>query len=292
MPKEDVIALIAKNPLDFEPGTKYAYSNAGYFLLGAIIEKVAGSTYPELLNQKINSKIGLKDTYPGSGKIDITNNESFSYRLFRAWELQPETNMSLLFGSGFLISTTADMATFIYELFNGKLVAKESLDQMIQHNMGIDTFSYNGKRAYGHTGGIDGFGAWLAYIPDEKLAVSYGTNGKVYPVAKLIEDVFNIYYNKVFTLPSFEGISISTELLDKYVGVYSSPDVPRKFKITREANILYVQPGDESAVPLEATAEDQFRIESVGIILRFDAAKKQLFLIRRNGPERVLTKEE
>ena len=100
--------------------------------------------------------------------------------------------------------------------------------------LGMETFTFAGKTFYGHTGGADNYGAWLAYLPEEKLAVAYTTNAKVYPVKDIVSGVVDIYYNKPFQIPAFESIAVSPEVLDKYVGVYSTPGAPVKFTITRE----------------------------------------------------------
>ena len=103
--------------------------------------------------------------------------------------------------------------------------------------------------------------------------------------------VIDIYYNKPFQIPAFESIAVSPEVLDKYVGVYSSPEAPVKFTITRDGATLFVQPpGAQSAVPLEATAQDKFQIEGA-VVFEFDAAKNQM-TIKRSGGERVFTKEK
>src|SRR5688500_7144600 len=68
--KDEVLALISRNTPDFEPGTKHSYSNSGYFILGLIVEKLAGKSYAEALEERIASRIGLKDTYAATGDID------------------------------------------------------------------------------------------------------------------------------------------------------------------------------------------------------------------------------
>jgi D-alanyl-D-alanine carboxypeptidase len=158
--------------------------------------------------------------------------------------------------------------------------------------LGIGTFTFAGKTFYGHTGGGDNYGAWLAYLPEEKLAVAYTTNAKVYPVSNIVRGVVDIYYNKPFTIPALESLAVSPQLLDKYVGVYSSPDAQAKFTITRDGATLFFQPPGTSApgVPLEATAEDRFQIEG-SAVFEFDAAKNQM-TIKRRGVEKILTKEK
>jgi len=81
----------------------------------------------------------------------------------------------------------------------------------------MEPFTFAGKTFYGHTGGGDNYGAWLAYQPEEKLAVAYATNAKVYPVTNIVSGAIDIYYNKPFQIPTFETIAVSPEVLDKYV---------------------------------------------------------------------------
>ena len=295
--KDEMLALIVKATPDFEPDSKQSYSNSGYFLLGLIIEKLTGKPYEEALKERITSKIGLKDTYTATGSIDVNKNESLTYLSVGGdWKQVPETHPSILFGGGAIVSTPNDLAKFIQALFDGMIVSKENLDQMktIRDGdglgLGMEPFTFAGKTFYGHAGGGDNYGAWLSYEPEEKLAVAYTANAKVYPVVNIVRGVIDIYYNKPFQIPSFETIAVSPEVLDKYVGVYSSPEVPVKFTITRKGATLYVQPGEESAAPLEATAEDKFEI-SVGVVFEFNAAKNQM-IMKRSGGQRIFTKEK
>jgi D-alanyl-D-alanine carboxypeptidase len=295
--RDEVLALIVKAAPDFEPGTKYSYSNSGYQILGLIIEKVTGKPYAEALRTRITSKIGLKDTYLAVGNIDVNKNEALTYfNLGGEWKQQGETHPTLLFSAGAIVSNPNDLVKFIKALFDGKVVSMESLALMKTmregEGSGMTTFTFAGKTFYGHTGGADNYGAWLAYLPEEKLAVAYTTNAKVYPVGNIVSGVVDIYYNKPFTIPALESIAVSPEVLDKYVGVYSSPDAPVKFTITRDGGTLFFQPpGTGPGVPLEATAADKFQIEGA-VVIEFDAAKNQMTIKRRNGAVRVVTKEK
>jgi CubicO group peptidase (beta-lactamase class C family) len=293
--KDELLAIISKGAPDFEPDAKHRYSNSGYFLLGLIIEKLTTKSYGEALQERITSRIGLKDTYTATGNIDVNKNESLTYfYLGGDWKQVPETHPSILFGGGSIVSTPNDLAKFIQALFEGKIVSKESLDQMKTmrdgEGLGMEPFTFAGKTFYGHTGGGDNYGAWLAYLPEEQLAVAYTTNAKVYPVRDIVSGVVDIYFNKPFQIPSFEPIAVSPEVLDKYVGVYSSPEAPVKFTIRREGATLFFQPGEQSAAPLEATAQDKFKIEGA-VVIEFDAAKNQM-IVKRRGVERVFTKEK
>ncbi len=298
--KDEILAQIVKATPDFEPDTKRSYSNSGYQVLGLILEKVTGKSYEEALKERISSKIGLKDTYIATGNIDVSKNEALTYMNFGdGWKPVPETHPSILFSAGAIVSTPNDLVKFIQALFDGKIVSKESLDRMKTirdgEGSGMEPFTFAGKTFYGHTGGADNYGAWLAYMPEEKLALAYTTNAKVFPVKDIVNGVMDIYYNKPFQIPALESIAVSLEVLDKYVGVYSTPEAPVKFTITRNGATLYAQPpGAGSAVPLEATAQDKFKLDNgtaAGIVFEFDAAKNQM-TIKRNGGQRVFTKEK
>jgi D-alanyl-D-alanine carboxypeptidase len=294
--KDELLAVISKGTPDFEPNAKQRYSNSGYLVLGLILEKLTGKPYEEILKKRIASKIGLKDTYTATGNIDVNKNEALTYmNLGGNWKQVPETHPSLLFSAGAIVSTPNDLTKFIKALFDGKIVSKAGLAAMKTIRDGdefgmMEPFKFAGKTFYGHTGGADNYGAWLAFLPEEKLAVAYTTNAKVYPVKDIMSGVIDIYYNKPFQIPAFATIEIPTEILDKYVGVYSSPNAPVKITITREGSTLFFQPPGESAVALEATALDKFQIEGA-LVIEFDASKNQM-TIKRRGGERVFTKEK
>ncbi|MCI0533819.1 MAG: beta-lactamase family protein [Verrucomicrobiales bacterium] len=295
--KSDMLALVARGAPEFEPDSKSSYSNSGYFLLALVLEKITGKACAEALKERITAKIGLADTYTAAGFIDVNKNESLTYDHFGGdWKQHSETHPSIAYGAGQIMSTPHDLARFIQALFDGKLVSRESLDRMTTirdgEGLGLVPFTYVGRTFYGNTGGGDNYGSWLVYEPQEKLAVAYTTNAKIYPVAKIISGVVDIYYNQPFQIPSFEAIAVRPEILDKYVGFYSAPDAPGKAKVTRDGSTLFFQPPAESSgAPLEATADNIFQLAGGRVVFEFDAAKGQMIL-KRGGGERVFTKEK
>jgi hypothetical protein len=105
-----------------------------------------------------------------------------------------------------------------------------------------------------------------------------------------VSGIFDIYWNRPFQIPAFDAFAVSPEVLGRYVGHYAIPGTPVKVTVTRDGATLYFQPAGQSAVPLEATAEDKFKIEPF-VLFEFDAAKRQM-TITRAGQKRVFTKEE
>ena len=292
----ELLAVVEKaGPSDFEPGSKFVYTNENYLLLGMLIENLTGKTYQENLAKRITSKIGLRDTYAASGPVDAAKNETFSYRYGRDWDQDPEIHWSLFFGAGSIVSTPYDLAKFITALFDGKIVSKQSLALMTtmkdEYGFGMGVDKFGDRTYYGHTGGAQSFGAWLAYLPEEKLALAYTTNAKLYPVKNIISGIFDIFYNRPFEIPAFNTLELSPVVLDRYVGVYSAAGVPVKYTFTREGTTLYVQVANSAPLRLEATAENKFQIDPPGIFFEFDAAKGEV--IWKRGPGvRVFTREK
>jgi D-alanyl-D-alanine carboxypeptidase len=293
--KDEILALIARGKPDFEPDARQQYSNSGYLVLGMIIEKVTGKPYAEVLSKRIIAKTGLMDTYLATGPIDVAKNEALTYRYIGGWKQEAETHPSLLFSSGAMVSTPADLAKFVAALFDGKLISKEHFAMMKPAREGewllMESFGFAGKTFYGHTGGADNYGSWLAYQPEGKLAVAYTTNAKVHPVKDIVSGAIEIYYGRPFQIPTFESIAIDEAVLDKYVGVYASPDAPNKFTISRRGSTLFVQPGQQNPAPLEATAQDKFKLEGAPVAFEFDPGKGQMTM-KRAGREIVFTKEK
>ena len=291
--KEEVVARIAQGKPDFEPDAKHLYSNAGYVLLGYIVEKAGGKPYQEALRERITSRIGLKDTYLGIGNTDPGKNEAFSYRYIGGWKQSAEIDFSVTGGAGSILSTPADLTKFIQALFDLKLISQSSLKQMSTmrdgEGMGMAPFSFAGKALLGETGGSGSSGAWLAYFPEERLALAYTTNAKIYTVSNIVSGVFDIYWNRPFQIPSFDSFDVSPEVLDRYAGVYLIPGTPARVTFTRNGATLYFQPAGQSGVPIEATAENRFKIDPI-VTFEFDAAKGEV-KINRAGQERVFTKE-
>jgi CubicO group peptidase (beta-lactamase class C family) len=188
------------------------------------------------------------------------------------------------------------MTKFIQALFDLKLVSQNSLTQMTTmrdgEGMGMEPHSFAGKTCFGHTGGSGSSGAWLTYCPEERLALAYATNAKIYEVRKIVTGVFDIYWNRPFEIPALDALAVSPEVLDRYVGVYIVPGTPARMTVTRDGATLYIAAGAQpgAGVPLEATAEDKFKIDP-GVVFEFDAAKGQLTIKRPQGAM-VFTKQK
>ncbi|TDO72719.1 CubicO group peptidase (beta-lactamase class C family) [Flavobacterium chryseum] len=204
--RDKMIERIASGEIAFYPDTKGEYSNSNYVLLTFILEDLYKKSYAEILTHKIIRPLKLKNTYFG-GKINVDNKECNSYSYSGEWQKSTETDMSIPLGAGGIVSNPTDLNFFIESLFAGKIISPEHLNEMKtikdKFGMGMFEFPYQDKKIYGHTGGVDRFKSVLAYLPKEKLAIAFCSNGKDYDNNNVLTCVLSSYFNDAFKMPLF-----------------------------------------------------------------------------------------
>ena len=273
---EELLKIIASKGSDFEPGTKADYCNTNYLLLSYIIERITRTTYSEALNKKIVVKIGLKDTYYGK-PIDIRRNEATSYKYSDSvWKKEKETNLSIHCGAGSIVSTPKDLTVFIQSLFNGKLISRAYLDSMTTiidgYGMGIFPYDFDTTKGFGHNGRIEEFYSATRYYPEKKLAVSYITNGILYPRIDILEGILKICFNDNYVIPfsKLSAIDLST-----YIGTYSSNDLPFKVVCNEDNNKLIFEAAGRT-MEAEPVSANYFMNLKTGSFFEFNPEKGEL----------------
>lgn len=293
--REQLLDKIKSFEPAFEPNSKAEYSNSNYVLLSMIIEKIEGKSFNKVLKSKITKRNRLSKTYQG-GKINYKGNEALSYAKLDSWNKMPETDMSIPLGAGAVVSTPTDLNAFLTALFNNKIVKTNQVEQMkkMEDNFGIGLFQFpfNGKTAFGHTGGIDGFQSMAGYFPKEKVSITYFSNGVVMPVNDIMIAALSIYFGEKYELPAFEpAFEVKSEDLDQYLGVYSTPTFPLKLTITKKGNTLMGQGTGQPSFPLEASGKHQFKFDAAQLKLTF-SPKENKMILEQGGAEFEMTKEE
>ena len=276
---EEMLTIIRSKGSDFEPGTKADYSNTNYLLLSYIIEKITGVNYAEALNQRIISRIGLKNTYYGK-PIDVKRNEATSYKYSDSiWNKERETDVSIHGGAGSIVSTPNDLAVFIQNLFSDKLISRVSLDSMTtmidDYGMGIFPYEFDSTKGYGHNGRIEEFYSTVRYYPEKKLAISYITNGILYPRSDILEGVLKICFNDDYTIPFSKRVVLQDSDFDKYVGTYSSGDLPFKVVCKKNDNKLILEAAGKK-MEAEPVNINYFMNLKTGSFFEFNPEKGEL----------------
>jgi len=291
--EKQMLARIAQGGSDFEPGTKAEYSNSNYLLLSYILQKTYGMTYADLLQEQIIKPLGLSNTYFGD-TIMVAKNESKSYDYNKGWELEAETDMSIPLGAGGIVSTPSDLIQFSEALFGGQLLKEESLNLMKTmkdaYGMALFQFPFNGQKGYGHTGGIDGFSSVFSYFPEGNVSYALVSNGNNFNMNDISLKVLTALSGQTFSIPSFSNYAPSSSDLDKYLGIYSSAQMPLKITITKDGTNLIAQASGQPSFPLQATEKDKFSFDQAGVRIYFDPEKETLILLQGGG-EYTFTKD-
>lgn len=207
MPKsvEQMIDVFRNLPLEWTPGEKYAYNNSGYFLLGAVIEKVTAKKYEEALREMILVPLGMSDTgydwpatilprrasgYAGRGNL-IAN--------------APYLDMQHPYSAGSLYSTVEDLLRWDQALYTDKLLpaaAKQIMWTPFKNNYAYgwsivpaspETF---GHRRLVHGGGINGFSAMLIRQPDVNVTAIVLANSSSVNAGAVARDLLAVYYGR------------------------------------------------------------------------------------------------
>jgi len=275
---EEMLKTIATKGSHFEPGTKADYCNTNYLLLGYIIEKIDKRPYGQSVEKRITSKIGLKNTNYGKA-IDVIKNEATSYKYSdSSWKKEKETDLSIHSGAGAIVSTPADLTVFIQKLFTGKLVSDESLNRMKTmvegYGMGMFPYDFDTTKGYGHNGRIEEFYSAVRYYPKKKLAVSYITNGILYPRIDILEGVLKIYFKDDYEVPFSKSVVLQNSEFDKYVGTYSG-DLPFKVVCKQKDEKLIFEVAGKT-MEAEPVGTNYFMNLKTGSFFEFNPEKKEL----------------
>jgi CubicO group peptidase (beta-lactamase class C family) len=291
--EKEMVDIVAKAGSDFEPGTKAEYSNSNFVLLSYILEKTFHQSYADLLQKYIVQPVGLTNTRFG-GKINPEKGDCKSYSFLGKWNVEPVTDMSVPTGAGGIVSTPVDLVKFSDALFGGKLEKPETLEMMktMEDNFGMGLFKipFYDKMAYGHTGGIDGFSSVFTWFSDGNISYALTSNGTNFNSNTISIAVLSAVYGKTYDIPEFSTFNITTEELDKYLGEYTSKEIPLIITVTKVSNTLIAQATGQSAFPLEATEKDKFKFDQAGVVLEFNPAEKTMVL-KQGGGQFLYTKE-
>jgi CubicO group peptidase (beta-lactamase class C family) len=277
MTPQQLVDWFRDKPLEFEPGTKWNYSNSGYVLLGYLIEKISGQSYAGFVQQNIFTPLAMKDSGYDSNSAIIEHRASGYAPGKNGPENAGYVNMTVPLSAGGLYSTTEDLLRWEQGLFGGKLLTPASLAKMTtpfkeNYAFGLGVSTEGGHKVIAHNGGIQGFNTALAYYPDDKLVVAVLGNlngGAPDQIANLLGKV--ALGEKVVLPAERKEVTLPPQSLQKYVGNYelTFPGQSVPFVITLEEGKLLAQLGKQPRFPIFAESETLFFYKVVDAQVEF-----------------------
>jgi D-alanyl-D-alanine carboxypeptidase len=229
-----LVDFFKNEPPDFEPGTRWHYSNSGYILLGAILEKVTGRPYADLVSDWIFRPLGMRDTRYGS-EAPIIPGRVDGYRKTPAGLINaPYLSMTQPFSAGALVSTVDDLARWQSALDAGGILTPESRHRMwtpktlpdgtkTRYGFGWSIWSYEGHAVVEHGGTINGFATANMRLPDDRIYVAVLSNcgGCAEPRALALTAATTLLERPYDQRPA---VPLPAATLDRYAGRYKDDD--------------------------------------------------------------------
>ena len=199
----DYLKLFGSRDLEFEPGSKWAYSNYGFILLGVVIEKISGVPYYDYVRKHVFEPAGMRAT-ESLPETDSAPKRSLGYmRKNGAWVTNADTLPWRGTSAGGGYSTVGDLFRFAQALSNGKLVNPDLFAQMTSkqasdpqmppgagYGFGMMVSEEPQGKRFGHGGGAPGMNAELRVYPRTRTVVVVLANLDP-PAATRLADFFD-----------------------------------------------------------------------------------------------------
>ena len=215
--EDELIRQYAGAKLDFEPGTRWSYSNTGYILLGRVVEKVSGENLGAFLARRIFEPLGMNNTFY---ELDTTDPRlAIGYQSFALSDPEPiaaEAN-GWLRGAGGIYSTPGDLAKWDLALMRGKVLKPESYalittprqltdGKSAEYGCGLSVKIQNGRQVISHNGAVSGFNTFNAMVPSTRSAVIMTCNLEG-GMGSLPQQIFSLLIKEPLNVPKVAAAS-------------------------------------------------------------------------------------
>lgn len=250
----ELIAYFKDRPVDFVPGSRFAYSNSNYVLLGAVIEKVGGLTYAQYLDDIFFKPLKMGHTsvwYKSKGNIAKGHPDI-------------DIHGSVVYSSGGIVSTVDDLLIWT----RSWVKENSALFQEPGYHYGLNIKDLRGSKTIQHGGNLFGFTSSGIYLPTEEVYVCILANSAFRGTEAMADYIASEIIGKPIDVPKK---SVPVNSLEGYTGTFKLQNSTRIMTITIVGNMLVLsfpdQPG--SAVDVQPTEDDMFESKKVKAKLTF-----------------------
>lgn len=296
MTPTELINVFKNEPMDFDPGDKYAYNNSGYILLGHIIEVVSGESYANFIEKNIFKKLGMKSSYYGS-MVKLIPNRASGYQDKDGYVNAAYLSLTLPYAAGSIMSNVDDLLIWQKALNTNKLISKASYEKAIHgsslnngehigYGYGLQEGNINGSTSISHGGGIFGYTTQGIYLPEEDVFVSILTNCDCNSPGGVANKIAAIAIGKPFPDVK-DAITLSSQELKKWSGAYQFEDGAIRF-ITVKDNKIYSQREGSTVFQIYPMAANTFIFEEGNITYNFSNKDgKKVASFENNGNKAI-----
>lgn len=246
----DFVKQYTSGDLEYEPGSKYSYNNSGYFLLGAIIERVTGKSYEQVLKENILDPAGMKNTGYDHHDTLIPKRAAGYAKTADGYRNAAYLDMSIPYAAGSMYSTVEDLYLWDQALYTDKILSAQS--KALMFKPGLQDYGYgwvvrNAKlkneeeiRVIRHGGGINGFSTVIARVPkDRNLVVLLDNTAQ--NVDRLSETIAKILYNQPYDPPRMSIVPVLEKTI-REKGIEAGIAEYRELKAKQAATYDFAEP--------------------------------------------------
>lgn len=188
----------AKKPLDFDPGTRWQYSNTNYTIAAMIVEKVSGMPFFQFVSKRILQPLGLQSAVDfDAGQVTKSDPEGYMRYGLGPLRQAPTEAPGWMYGAGELAMTASDLARWDISLIERRLLRPATYQELESevllkngagtgYGLGVDVAIQSGRRVISHSGEVSGFTANNIVFPDDRAAVVVLTNQDAAPASGAI----------------------------------------------------------------------------------------------------------
>lgn len=184
-------------PLDFEPGTRWQYSNSGYTIAGTIAERIEGATLFDVYRRRFFVPLGMASAHWIDGGFSGTDALGYESHFFGPQEVAPITGAGWLNAAGSLSMTPHDLALWTIALMQHNVVPVEDSAQLWQprlladkedpnYGLGFSLGATNGHRSVTHGGEVIGYQSFERLFPDDDTSIIVFVNEDANDVSEAI----------------------------------------------------------------------------------------------------------
>ena len=270
--------------LNFEPGTKWSYSNTGFNLAAIIVSRVSGMSFAEFSKQRIFIPLGMTHTSWRDDHTRIVKGRAIAYSQ-EGGEYHIEMPFENVHGNGGLLTTVGDLLIWNENFVNPKVGNAKLLSEMsaaghfndgkpLEYGLGLFVHNYRGVANINHSGSTAGYRAHLNRFPESRTSVAVlcnGSNGDATRSANLVSDVFlgDRLKPASVTIAAAPSPALnpppSVEQLSVLAGTYWSEEAETTLIAAVDNGALVLRRRPDSVVKLTAIAPDKFR-GSIGTV--------------------------
>ncbi len=192
---QHILDVWGKKPLNFDPGTRWQYSNTNYVIAGRIVEMVSGEPLMKFLQQHIFKPLDMEAVWNSdANRLGDTDAEGYVRYALGPLRPAPKEGKGWMFAAGELAMPAYDLAQWDISIMDRSLLSQKSYDEMFDpvmlkdgenshYALGLFIRNLDGHLAYEHSGEVSGFVSENVVFPNDKAAIAVLTNQDASPAA-------------------------------------------------------------------------------------------------------------